>query len=100
VSALYYSWNLRAYNLTIYEAAPPNKAFCFAWTENNGEQGSCEIGTALLCLRILKKSLLFSDTCSGQNHNQYIAALFMFILLTFHFKIIEHKFLEKGHTHM
>jgi hypothetical protein len=24
----------------------------------------------------------------------------MFISQTFHFKIIEHKFLEKGHTHM
>jgi hypothetical protein len=46
---------------------------------------------------MLKNSLYFL-TPSGQNHNQYIAALF--ILQTFHFKITEHKFLEKGHTHM
>jgi hypothetical protein len=43
---------------------------------------------------------LFSDTCSRQNRNQYIAALFMFILQTFNFKIIKHKFLEKGQTQM
>jgi hypothetical protein len=48
VSAPYYSRKLCAYNLTVYEAAPPNKAFCFAWTGNNGQWGSCEIGTALL----------------------------------------------------
>jgi hypothetical protein len=45
------------------------------------------------------KSLHFL-TRSGQNSDQYIAALFMFISQTFYFKIIEHKFLEKGHTHM
>jgi hypothetical protein len=54
-----------------------------------------------LCLRMLKKSLYFL-TRSGQNSDQYIAVLFMFMFIsqTFHFKIIEHKFLEKGHTHM
>jgi hypothetical protein len=48
---------------------------------------------------MLKKSLYFL-TRSGQNHNQYIAALFMFVSQTFHFHIIEHKFMEKGHTHV
>jgi hypothetical protein len=47
-SALYYSRKLCANNLTVYEAVLPNKAFCFSWTENNGQRGSCEIGTALL----------------------------------------------------
>jgi hypothetical protein len=48
VSVLYYSRKLCVYNLTVYEAMPPNKAFCFAWTVNNGQRGSCETGTALL----------------------------------------------------
>jgi hypothetical protein len=41
---------------------------------------------------------LFSNTRSGQNRNQHIAALFMLISQIFHFKIIDYKFLEKGHT--
>lgn len=53
VSQMYYSLKLCAYNLTIYEASPPNNAFCFAWTEINGQRGSTEIGTALL--RWIKK---------------------------------------------
>jgi hypothetical protein len=104
VSALYYSRKLYAYNLTVYEATPPNKDFCFAWTVNNGQRENCEIEQRYfsglkLRLRMLKKSLYFL-THSGQNSDQYIAVLFMFISQTFHFKIIEHKFLEKGHTHM
>lgn len=105
VSQLYYSRKLSAYNLTVYEAAKPNKAYCFAWTEVNGQRGSCEIGTSLLnwfmtLPSIIEEVSLFSDTCSGQNRNQFMAALFMYIVQKFHFKIIEHKFMEKGHSHM
>jgi hypothetical protein len=40
----------------------------------------------------VKEVSLFSDTCSGQNRNQHIAELIIFIAQKFHF--------EKGHTHM
>jgi hypothetical protein len=67
VSALYYSQKLCVYNLAIYEAVPPNKALCFAWTENNDQRGSCEIGTALLqwfetSPQNVEEVSLFSDT--------------------------------------
>lgn len=45
---VYYSRKLCVYYLTIYEAGQPNNAFCFAWTENNGNRGSGKIGTAVL----------------------------------------------------
>lgn len=44
---VYYSRKLCVNNLTVYEAAPPNKVYCFAWSENNGKRGSFEIGTCL-----------------------------------------------------
>ncbi|KAI4459450.1 dna-directed rna polymerases i ii and iii subunit rpabc2 [Holotrichia oblita] len=85
VSMMYYSLKLCAYNLTIYEAALPNKAFCYAWSEVNGQRGSSEIGSALYkwietIPTNVKEISLFSDTCSGQNRNQYIAALFLYIV--------------------
>ena len=91
--------------IEVYEAAPPRKAFSFAWTEANGQRGSSEIGTALLkwfetLPADVKETSLFSDTCSGQNRNQYIAALCMYVVQNTDLNKIEHKFFEKGHSHM
>ena len=47
VSPMYYSRKICVYNLTIYESAPPNDAYCFCWSELNGKRGSSEIGTTL-----------------------------------------------------
>ncbi|KAJ8934545.1 hypothetical protein NQ314_013286 [Rhamnusium bicolor] len=105
VSQMYYSLKLCAYNFTIYEAAPPNNAFCYAWTEINGQRGSSEIGTALLkwiqnIPEGIKEISLYSDTCSGQNRNQFIAALFMYIVQYTNIQVLQHNFLEKGHFYM
>ncbi|KAL4713228.1 hypothetical protein ACJJTC_013158 [Scirpophaga incertulas] len=107
VSLLYYSRKLCVYNLTIYEAGLPNNAYCFLWSELNGKKGSCEIGTILLhylskCIpsNITKISLI-SDTCSGQNRNQYVAAMLLWAVHSIeHLQMIEQKFLESGHTYM
>lgn len=43
----------------------------------------------------------FSDTCGEQNRNQYIASLLLWAFHKVdHIKIIEHKFLESGHSYM
>lgn len=105
VSLTYYMRKLTMYNLTVYEAAPPNKAFCYCWTEINGKKGSCEIGTCLLkYIRTLPPEIkhlsLFCDTCGGQNRNQQIAALLLYVVQNSHLEIVEQKFLESGHTFM
>lgn len=105
VSPMYYSRKNCVYNLTIYEAAPPNAAFCFSWTEMNGKRGSSEIGTCLMHYltnrpQQVTEVSLFSDTCGGQNRNQHIATLFMHLVQTTHLEVIEHKFLESGHSYM
>lgn len=93
------------FNLTLYEAAPPNNAFCFLWTEVNGQKGSSEISTALLkWIQQLPVNItnifLFSDTCSGQNRNQYIAVLFLYIVIHSTINIITHNFMESGNSYM
>lgn len=105
VSPMYYSRKLSVYNLCIYEVAEPNKAFCFLWSELNGKKGSCEIGTALFqwisqIPSHIKEISLYSDTCGGQNRNQYIAALFMYVVQNTHLESIEHKFMESGHSYL
>lgn len=103
VGPLYYSRKLRVFNLTVYESAIPNNAYCFTWNEINGKRGSSEIGTALLnwiqtLPKHVKEISVFSDTCGGQNRNQHVAALFLHIIENFDFNLIEHKFMEKGHS--
>lgn len=83
----------------------PNKAYCLCWSEVNGKKGSCEIGTCLLYylsqIQEVKHLTIFSDTCGGQNRNQFIAALLLWAVNAIdHIDIIEKKFLESGHTQM
>lgn len=107
VGQLYYCRKLCVYNLCIYEAALPNDAFCFAWSEVNGKRGSSEIGSILYhylstCVPShVNEVCLYSDTCGGQNRNQYVAALLLFAVQNIpHIAKIEHKFLESGHSYM
>jgi len=38
VSLMYYNRKLNMLNLTVYEVAPPQNAYCFIWTEINGNR--------------------------------------------------------------
>lgn len=107
VGQLYYCRKLCVYNLCIYEAALPNDAYCFTWSEVNGKRGSSEIGSILY--HYLSKNVpshvtevcLYSDTCGGQNRNQYVTALLLYAVKNIpHLQKIEHKFLESGHSYM
>ncbi|CAG9772257.1 unnamed protein product [Ceutorhynchus assimilis] len=106
VSPMYYTRKLCTYNLTIYEMARPNNAYCYVWTETNGKRGSFEIGTCLYqYIEQLSETVteisLFSDTCSGQNRNQNISALLLYLVQTNpNVQIIEQKFMESGHSYM
>lgn len=105
VSVMYYSRKLCAYNLALYEATSPNNAFCFLWTEVNGQKGSSEIGSAFLkwiyqLPKSIKEISLYYDTCSGQNRNQFIAALFLYVLTHTKIEILHHNFMESGHSYV
>ena len=107
VSLTYYSRKLCVYNLTVWEGKKPNDGHCFCWPEIEGKRGSNEIASCIFrWLEKLPRNIhevsLFSDTCSGQNRNQQMAALMMwYIQRTSHdINIITHNFLESGHSMM
>ncbi|CAC5401173.1 unnamed protein product [Mytilus coruscus] len=78
VSQKFYMRKLNCYNLSIYNLAN-NKATFYLWSEVDAQRGSCEIGTCLY-LQLLSIScttthaIFYSDACSGQNRNQFIAS--------------------------
>jgi hypothetical protein len=101
-SFMYYSRKLNMFNLTVYEVAPPQKAFCYTRTEINGKRGSSEIGSCLFkCIQTLptevKNITLYSDSCGGQNINQNVMALMIYIIQITNINQIEHKFMESSH---
>ena len=105
VSLMYYMRKLCCYNLSVYNVSS-QAGTCYVWSETDGGRGSCEVAT---CLRLQLLSLplnidhviLYSDACGGQNRNQVIAtSLLDAVTATNNIKIIDHKFLESGHTHM
>lgn len=48
----------------------------------------------------VKHITVFSDTCGGQNRNQNIVGLFVYLVQNTSVDVIEHKFLESGHSYM
>ncbi|XP_048240747.1 uncharacterized protein LOC125374054 [Haliotis rufescens] len=105
VSEIFYMRKLNCYNFTVHDAVHKSGT-CFLWSEVDAQRGSCEIAS---CLQIQLKAMppninhviLYSDTCTGQNRNQYVAAsLLHAVTTTDHIDVIDHKFLEPGHTQM
>jgi len=105
VGALYYKRKLVLHNFTVYDNTAPHKAQCYLWTETDGKRGANEIGSCLLrCLRSVNERVkhvtFFSDSCSGQNRNQFVCALLLYAVAVLPIDVIDHKFLVPGHTMM
>lgn len=105
VGVSYYKRKLAVYNLSVFSLAD-RQGICYLWNETQGKKGSCEIGT---CFQLYLKSLpnttkhviLYSDTCAGQNRNQFVAAALHHAVMTIdNIEVIDQKFLESGHTQM
>jgi len=105
VSQIYYMRKLNCYNLSIYNLGSQS-ATCYLWTEVDAKRGACEIGSALHLQLLslpgnIKHVILYSDACSGQNRNQFTATALMHAVVNLpNIEIIDHKFLESGHTQM
>ena len=101
---MYYKRKLILYNLCVHESKSLD-GHCLLWNEIDGGRGSNIIGTALyLYLTLLpstvKEVLLTSDSHGGQNRNQYVAAMLLFVVTTTQLQKITVNFYEPGHTHM
>jgi len=50
---------------------------------------------------MLKELTYYSDTCGGQNRNQFVASAMMYALNQHDsIQVINHKFFERGHSEM
>ena len=103
VSTIFYKRKLCTYNCTLYNLAT-KEGTCFIWDETEGKRGSNEIGTSLfnyMKSTLAEEIVLFSDTCGGQNRNQYITALLQYVVQKHAtVKTIEHIYMVQGHSHM
>lgn len=80
---------------------------CYVWNETIANRGANEIGTCLLDFirsefngteNNLADIIFYSDNCSGQNKNKFIACLYLYASLVLNINTIRHKFLIVGHT--
>ena len=104
VSSMYYKRKICVYNFTIYEAIS-GVGHCYLWCELDGKRGSSEIGSCishyLSSLPDTVKRISFhSDSCGGQNRNQYVASVLMHSVQSLPLEEITLNFLETGHTQM
>ena len=81
---------------------------CYVWDESQASRGACEIASCLVMYNNavtrgpqIKEITYFSDTCGGQNRNQFVAASLLYSLnFSETLQTINHKFFERGHSQM
>lgn len=103
-SAIYYKQRLQVHNFTIYNLAT-HQCTNYWWNETNGDLSASTFISCIIyhlkthCLSDTLPIIIYSDGCGYQNRNHYLSnALSIFAIENS--KIIEQKYLEKGHTQM
>ncbi|XP_072402345.1 uncharacterized protein [Diabrotica undecimpunctata] len=101
---VFYMRVLWTYNFGVHNLGK-KCASMYMWDESVASRGSMEVS---LCLwkfiaglnQNTRHHIAFSDSCSGQNKNKNIVKFFMYVVKETQLEIIDHKFLEPGHTFM
>jgi len=83
-SAVYCKRKLSTNNLTVYSLAD-HVCTCYMWHEVTAGHGSSNIASCILKYLIdlpkeTSRVVLFSDTCSGQNRNQFFCSMVVYAL--------------------
>lgn len=109
-SKAFYLRQMWFYNLGIHTIRNTgHKTFFFTWTEEMANRGSSEIASCLhtFCQiyneyfqEKIDHIIIWSDSCSGQNKNFNMIALYQLLVLKGDFKVIDHKFPEVGHSYL
>ena len=94
VSSLFYRRKLATYTLTVY-GLDSSDVTCHMWHEGQGGRGSCEIASAMAKFltslpNSVKKEILYSDTCAGQNRNQNFSAMYLSTVQNCSIETIDH----------
>lgn len=104
VSIFYYSSKLKVLNLTFFYLHS-KKGKSYLCDEFNAKRGANEIGSCVLnyITNITQEKpnadiIFWTDNCAGQQKNQFMIALYMYVAQTLPIDSITHKFLVKGYT--
>lgn len=103
-SAIYYKQRLQTHNFTVYNLST-HQCSNYWWNETNGDlTASSFISCIIYHLKTYSLTdslpiIIYSDGCGYQNRNHFLSnALSIFAIENN--KVIEQKYLEKGHTQM
>jgi len=101
----YYKRKLSVYNFTIFDCTV-KEGHLYVWDQTTGKRGSDETSSFLqdhietvVNNDGVKTVIIYSDSCSGQNKNQYLYTMYFALAMRLKINII-HRYLEKGHTQM
>lgn len=103
---MYYLRQMSFYNLGIHLADNGN-VFLNLWHEAMSGRGANEIASCLLLAieggnitRNKKKLIVWSDNCSGQNKNQMLIFLWLYLISKGILEEVHQKFLVVGHSYL
>lgn len=101
VSSIFYKRKLAVFDLTIFDLVT-KEGTCNLWDETEGNRGANEIGTCVFNYIAnhpqTEEFFLMSDSCGGQNLNQYFATALLHAVRCTNCKVIDHVFYEPGHS--
>lgn len=103
-SAIYYKTRLQAHNYTIYNLLS-HQCKNYWWDETQSDLSASSFVSCIIahfekyCLSETYPITLFSDGCGYQNRNQFLSNALSNFAIKYN-KIVEQKWLEKGHTQM
>lgn len=104
----FYLRKLWTLNLIIFDSTS-DIATNVIWSENIGGRGGNEVASCLIRwadenkdkIAQVRELTFWSDNCAGQNRNLMVVLAYMWLLHKCpHLRVINHKFMLKGHTHM
>lgn len=103
-SAIYYKTRLQVHNYTVYNLAT-HQCTNYWWNETQSDLSASSFVSCIIehlrkyCLSDPFPITLYSDGCGYQNRNQFLSNALSNLAVKYN-KIIEQKWLEKGHTQM
>ena len=101
----FYKLKLWTYNYTISDSGG-NTTTCLMWDESKSGRGANQMASGFFkwistLSETVSEIYVWSDNCPSQNRNMIMVVAYFWIMHNYpNIKIINHKFLLRGHTHM